>query len=230
MSGPEELRKAALESVLGWHYSPSELRSTSTIATLRFRVPPANAEFDGRSYKTVVRNGEQEEKKELSPAQRGERLLMELERAIADPNITDEQKAEYARKQVAVKLELAAVLAKQGAKVEGSSRLVQIKTERLPQETVAEILAHAGVRVGDEMTEDVARRIRAAVRQVDEHVHVSFGGDGKGVPWWRSLPRSIRNRDRLQRRRGSRIALPPPSPNSGCPHTHRRSECGRAAR
>jgi hypothetical protein len=30
------------------------------------------------------------------------------------------------------------------------------------------------------MTEDVARRIRAAVRQVDEHVHVSFGGDGKG--------------------------------------------------
>src|SRR4029453_12692685 len=66
LSGPEELRKAALESVLGWHYSPSELRSTSTIATLRFRVPPANAEFDGRPYKTVGRNGEQEEKKELS--------------------------------------------------------------------------------------------------------------------------------------------------------------------
>ena len=40
LSGPEELRKAALESALGWHYSPSELRSTSTIATLRFRVPP----------------------------------------------------------------------------------------------------------------------------------------------------------------------------------------------
>ena len=139
-----------------------------------------NAEFNGRSYETVVRNGEQEEKKELSPAQRGERLLMELERAIADPNITDEQKAEYARKQVAVKLELAAVRAERGAKVEGSSRLVQIKTERLPQETVAEILAHAGVRIGDEMTEDVARRIRAAVRQVDEHVRVSFGGDGKG--------------------------------------------------
>ena len=180
LSGPEELRKAALESALGWHYSPSELRSTSTIATLRFRVPPAHAEFDGRSYETVVRNGEQEEKKERSPAQRRERLLMELERALADPNITDEQKAEYTSKQVAVKLGLAAVQAERGAKVEGSSRLVEIKTERLPQETVAEILAHAGVRIGDEMTEDVARRIRAAVRQVDEHVRVSFGGDGKG--------------------------------------------------
>jgi TonB family protein len=180
LSGPEELRKPALESALGWHYSPSELRSTSTIATLRFQVPPANAEFNGRSYETVVRNGEQDEKKERSPAQRRERLLMELERALADPNITDEQKVEYTSKQVAVKLELAAVRAERGAKVEGSSRLVQIKTERLPQETVAEILAHAGVRIGDEMTEDVARRIRAAVRQVDEHVSVSFGGDGKG--------------------------------------------------
>ena len=49
MSGPEELRKAALESVLGWHYSPSDLRSTTTIATLRFRVPPPNAEFNGRA-------------------------------------------------------------------------------------------------------------------------------------------------------------------------------------
>ena len=74
---------------------------------------------------------------------------MELERALADPNITDEQKVEYTSKQVAVKLELAAVRGERGAKVEGSSRLVQIKTERLPQETVAEILAHAGVRVGE---------------------------------------------------------------------------------
>jgi hypothetical protein len=52
--------------------------------------------------------------------------------------------------------------------------------ERLPQEAIAEILAHAGVRVGDEMTEDTARRIRAAARQVDEHIRISFGGDGKG--------------------------------------------------
>ena len=155
---------------------------------------------------------------------------MALEKAIADPNITDEQKAEYARKQVAVKLALAAVLAKQGAKVEGSSRLVQIKTERLPQETVAEILAHAGVRVGDEMTEDVARRIRAAVRQVDQHVHVSFGGDGKRGTVLRLLPRSIRTLDRSLRRRDWRIWSPLPCPNSNCPHTHRRSECGRAVR
>ena len=39
LSGPEELRKATLEAVLQWHYSPAALRSTVTQATLRFRVP-----------------------------------------------------------------------------------------------------------------------------------------------------------------------------------------------
>ena len=36
LSGPEELRKATLESVLQWHYSPGALASTVTQATLRF--------------------------------------------------------------------------------------------------------------------------------------------------------------------------------------------------
>ena len=39
LSGPEELRKATLEAVLQWHYSPAAIRSTVTQATLRFRVP-----------------------------------------------------------------------------------------------------------------------------------------------------------------------------------------------
>ena len=44
LSGPEELRKATLESVLQWHYSPAALASTTTYATLRFRVPPPATE------------------------------------------------------------------------------------------------------------------------------------------------------------------------------------------
>ena len=39
LSGPDELRKAALESVLQWHYSPDAVRSISTQATLRFHLP-----------------------------------------------------------------------------------------------------------------------------------------------------------------------------------------------
>ena len=38
-SGPEELRRAALESVLNWHYSPDAVKSTSLAVALHFTVP-----------------------------------------------------------------------------------------------------------------------------------------------------------------------------------------------
>ena len=43
LSGPEELRRATLESVLQWHYSPAALASTVTQATLRFHIPPGGS-------------------------------------------------------------------------------------------------------------------------------------------------------------------------------------------
>jgi TonB family protein len=189
VSGPDELRKAALESVLQWHYSPSDLRSTNTLATLRFQVPDGSAEFAGRRFQVASRSGgqdsaEDQEKKELSPVQRGERLMMELEEALADTKITSEQRAEYEHKYAEVKEALATARGNreklQDRGFERPSRLVQIKTERLPRETVAEIVAQAGISLGDLMTEDVARRIKEATHRVDEHLRVSFGGDGKG--------------------------------------------------
>ena len=38
-SGPEELRRAALESVLNWHYSPEAVKSTTVAVALHFTVP-----------------------------------------------------------------------------------------------------------------------------------------------------------------------------------------------
>ena len=50
LNGPDELRKAALESVLGWHYAPSSISSVSTQATLRFNLA-------GRCERRVSRHG-----------------------------------------------------------------------------------------------------------------------------------------------------------------------------
>ena len=50
LSGPDELRRAALESALQWHYSPEALRSTTLQTTLRFNLPAGNAEFENRAY------------------------------------------------------------------------------------------------------------------------------------------------------------------------------------
>ena len=48
LSGPEELRRAALEAVLQWHYSPAAIHSTVTQATLRFHVPPLDLDARGK--------------------------------------------------------------------------------------------------------------------------------------------------------------------------------------
>ena len=45
LSGPDELRRAALESVLNWHYSPAALRSAPTQVTLRFHLPAVNVKY-----------------------------------------------------------------------------------------------------------------------------------------------------------------------------------------
>jgi TonB family protein len=53
LSGPDELRKVALESVLGWHYSPSAVRSSSVQATVRFTLAAADAQSRQEvSYRT----------------------------------------------------------------------------------------------------------------------------------------------------------------------------------
>jgi TonB family protein len=49
LSGPDELRKASLESVLNWHYSPAALRSISTEVTLRFRLPAPDVEIEEKA-------------------------------------------------------------------------------------------------------------------------------------------------------------------------------------
>ena len=50
LSGPEELRRAALESVLQWHYSPEAMRSTSLQTTLRFSLPAVDSEREARTH------------------------------------------------------------------------------------------------------------------------------------------------------------------------------------
>ena len=121
-SGPDELRRAALESALQWHYSPAALRSTSTEAVLRFRLPA----------------GERSEAMTFVPAGATERSL------------------------------------------DGTQRLTQIGTERVSRTAANEVLARAGVKVGDPITKGVARRLREIASRVDEHFHVSFDSDGKG--------------------------------------------------
>ena len=59
-------------------------------------------------------------------------------------------------------------------KFEGSPRLVQVRTERVSAETAKEVMNQAGVSVGDQITEETAKRIAQVAATMDEHVRVEY--------------------------------------------------------
>jgi len=196
LSGPEELRKATLEAVLQWHYSPSAISSTVTQATLRFHLPPAGfkkAEFSEDVH--VVWEGVEGTKRAWAFAapEHAKGRLMEIEKALDDPAATDEQRVELKAKYVDMKVMMEKIHADRSLAFnfvddkiqlkpmfEGTPRLAQVRTERVTEATAKELLAQAGVAIGAAITEDMAKRIREIALAMDEHLHVEFGGDGKG--------------------------------------------------
>ncbi len=186
LTGPDELRKAALESVLQWHYSPA-VRSISTQAALRFHLPSETerVEFERKGYAYTRLRIAETDKEEMSPMQRTEHLMMELEEARAKAT-TPAEKAEIEEKIDETKSRIVRIRAERGEresserKVEGPARLAGVRTERVPGGVASDLLARAGVKIGDEMTEATAKRIREVARSVDEHYDVAFGSDGHG--------------------------------------------------
>ena len=181
LSGPEELRKATLESVLQWHYSPGALASTVTQATLRFHIPPGGFEVEKKEELTLSL-------RKLESGELAEHRLKEIEAALADPATTTHQRDEL--KMMAAKIHaereasfetledktyaLAVTRNPHLGKFEGSPRLVQVRTERVSAETAKEVMNQAGVSVGDQITEEAAKRIAQVAATMDEHVRVEY--------------------------------------------------------
>jgi TonB family protein len=193
LSGPDELRKASLESVLNWHYAPAALRSISTEVTLRFHLPAPNAEFEetGHAYQeetaTADKIAQATEVKEIAPEPRANQkhLMAEIERALGDPSLTDGQKDELKAKYAESKMLFEKLLSEPEPddSVFGKAeppRLVQVRSERVSNDVLRAVMARSGVKIGDTMDEYAAKRFAETAASVDEHLRVSFRGGGKG--------------------------------------------------
>jgi TonB family protein len=88
-SGPEELRAAALQSVLRWHFA--EPRPGSSQVTIRFRLPSEAELADAdRAKRDLFGSGRQ------GDMQRTQRQLRELEEALQDQKLAAGQREKYA--------------------------------------------------------------------------------------------------------------------------------------
>ena len=188
LSGPDELRKATLESVLQWHYSPTALASTTTYATLRFRVPPPNSEPARKEEIEVTLDT-------VAKMKLTHHRIEEMEKAIADPSITDEQRLELKLRLDKMRAEIEQAhlyegkafaftgqrLEKPEAGFDAPLRLLQIRAERVPPETVREVMSQAGVAVGDTITRESLKRIALVSQSMDEHFRVEYKKADDGV-------------------------------------------------
>ena len=134
----------------------------------------------------------------MTPAQRTERLIMELERGLQDPNLTASQRDEYKMKLVAARQDMEKINAERENQVKrvyvtledggrekiqtsgGPLRLVAFKTERVSADAAGEVLKRSGLKIGDTMTEDAMKNLRAAATAVDEHFRLNMHDDGRG--------------------------------------------------
>jgi TonB family protein len=214
VSGPDELRRAALEAVLNWHFSPEALSSRDTTATLRFQLPPAGprlAEYQGKV--TLLGDGVARWKTPENEAQLAEHQLMEISKALEDPSITDGQRLELKLKQAQTehRLEEMRTADRLEDKLEGRSReveivpdgkefvavtdvtikseeardmparLARIRTEHVSADAAKEVLAHAGIAVGDTLNKESIARLREAARVIDEHLVVEMEKTSNGL-------------------------------------------------
>jgi TonB family protein len=178
VAGPDELRRAALESALNWHYSPASVATTTIQATLRFRLP-AQTEVEG--YRAAF---ERKEESKGSEAEHAEHVIAELRTALEDPAASPEQKNQW-RLQLAEReaqlLRIRYERARLGERVaDGPPALTQIRSERVTPEILKEVVDRAGITVGTPITEDTAKRISRVAAEIDEHLRVNFRDDGKG--------------------------------------------------
>jgi TonB family protein len=138
VSGPDELRNAALSSVLTWHFSSDGGLPPTVQSVIRFEAAP--------SAMTAARLAE-----------------------------------------------LAQVTAAKGSAARPSRYLKSIDTSTLPDELAEKVNASLPVHVGDSIGGDDVARVRAALKDVDEHLDFGFKDGASEVTLTVTLrsPRSV---------------------------------------
>jgi len=184
LAGPEELRKAALQSVLQWHFTRDAANSTRQV-NITFQTPPARENKPATGViGGIVGSGPiggivggvpggvgAAEQAQLAAAEA--RLRFEQQAATAQA----QQAATPAARQEAearLKAALASLEAARSSSLEGRT-LKQINVLGLPDQQRDELLARLPVHVGDTLSSQSLEAVTKEVKQFDEHLNFAVG-------------------------------------------------------
>lgn len=223
LSGPQELRKASLESVLNWHFTADAARSTRLVSIsfseqgkqVQVSEPEAGKSFFQFLGKSVVVMPDAQEPQTLEAAQARLAQRQQMESEIkqtrsqieqANRNGEPEAAAALAAKVQSLQRQLEEIplqgwagnLLEQSRansrRAELNGRsLKAINTGGLDESVRPDFLSRLPVRVGDTLSPQLIEQTTAAVRSFDEHLNAEFVGTGDGQAELRII---VRNEER----------------------------------
>ena len=108
-----------------------------------------------------------------------------MRRVVESDQTSDGERLELKAKLEELSRRMATLRAEQETGVAGvpaqqSTRLDRVRSERVSNEVIGEIMRQAGLSVGSEFTEVTFNRVRALAAETDEHVRVELGRDERG--------------------------------------------------
>jgi TonB family protein len=164
LSGPDELRRAALQSVLQWHYDPGKRPPGKATVSIHYRLPkeegatatPSTAEKALIEKRIAEQLAALRSKKEMAAP--GSETQLFLEKEIAEVESRSARRYWFPDSSI-------------------SGTLRSIRSERLSPSARSEILSWLPVHIGDEINQESAKKIREALNTVDEHLTMKWVND-----------------------------------------------------
>jgi TonB family protein len=184
LSGPDELRRVVLQSVLNWRYDPAQHSPGKAYVTVHFRMPteapgaraPVLPAYEQGHTENNTADAREEFFKALHHA-RLEELFKANERAA--PGSAEKESLE---KQIA-ELKMAFENAGSATRSNVTGTLWRIQAEGLADTARAELERKLPVHLGDQINQDAMQRIDEALPAIDERLRMELqsAGDGKVV-------------------------------------------------
>jgi TonB family protein len=210
LSGPEELRKVSLESVLNWHFTRDSARGTRLVSisfsdagkqvqvsepqTAKALVATAGngkqgfVTYDNQTFAINLLQKSQEDEEKRANLTRRQQL--ERDMAKAREQIEEASRQGDAASRAALMARLQAMqrefestpLPRRGWERTNISGLMlkAINTGSLPENVRNDLLSRLPIRVGDTLSSEVIRQTETAVRVYDEHLNFEYVSTADG--------------------------------------------------
>jgi len=183
LTGPEELRRSVLESILRWHFSP-RVTQGKQLVQVEFSLPPmastkalspvSSVEGNGRGEKSMEQKVESHDL--LQGEDKVQARIRELEMQALAAHEQRKDLSEFGQEITALRERLL---------VSGFAGRVLSKIEMLdlPVTVREQILAQLPLRVGDMMSPESIEATRQVVARVDEHLKcvMTWSGDNGAI-------------------------------------------------